>query len=308
MDIQRVAIHDSVGIVFEPVRLVEALSDLPVPVEAVGEDPDLTDRDAVVAFGPHPAFLDASWVHCIRAGYDEFPIDRYADAGVVLTNSTGIHGTTVGETVVGYLLSFARRLHVYRDHQRAHEWNREPYGVAFTLDGERVCVVGLGTLGTGVARRADALGMDVVGVRRSGDPHEHAREVYTPDALDEAVADARFVVVAVPLTDETGGLVSDATFAAMPASSYLVNVARGAVVDEDALVTALDDEAIAGAALDVFETEPLPEESPLWGYENVVVTPHVSAQTRRYHEDVAALVRTNLRRIRMGDDLTNRVV
>jgi D-2-hydroxyacid dehydrogenase (NADP+) len=308
MDIQRVVVHDSVGIVFDPPYLVEALSDLPVPVEVVGTDADLTDGDAVVAFGPHPAFLDASWVHCIRAGYDEFPIDRYAEAGVVLTNSTGIHGTTVGETVAGYMLSFARRLHVYRSQQREREWRREPYREPFTLDGERVCVVGLGTLGTGVARRADALGMDVVGVRRSGTSHEHVRRVFTPDALETAVADARFVVVAVPLTEETEGLVGREAFAAMPASSYLVNVARGAVVDENALVAALDDNTIAGAALDVFEEEPLPQESPLWGYDDVIVTPHASAQTRRYHEDIATLVRTNVRRIRGGDDLANRVV
>jgi D-2-hydroxyacid dehydrogenase (NADP+) len=308
MDLARVAIHDSVGVVFPPSVLVEALSDLPVAVETVEGDADLGEGDGVVAFGPHPSFFDASWVHGIRAGYDEFPIDRYAEAGVVLTNSTGIHHTTVGETVLGYMLAFARRLHVYRSQQERREWGREPYETPFTLDGEQVCVVGLGTLGTGVARRADAVGMDVVGVRRSGDPHEHARDVYTPDELETAVSDARFVVLAVPLTESTEGLVSDATLAAMPASSYLVNVARGAVVDESALLAALDEETIAGAALDVFAEEPLPETSPLWGYENVVVTPHASAQTRRYHEDIADLVRTNVRRIRAGDDLTNRVV
>ena len=308
MDLQRVVVHDSVGIVFEPERLVEALSDLPIPVETLESGTELDTGDAVITFGPDPAFLDASWVHGIRAGYDEFSIDRYADAGVVLTNSTGIHGTTVGETVTGYMLSFARKLHVYRSRQEGREWRREPYSEPFTLDGEQVCVVGLGTLGTGVARRADALGMDVVGVRQSGEPHEHARTVYTPDALETAVSDARFVVLAVPLTDDTEGLVSRETFAAMPASGYLVNVARGAVVDEDALLTALDEETIAGAALDVFVQEPLPETSPLWGYENVILTPHVSAQTDRYHEDIAALVRTNVRRVRGGEDLKNRVV
>ncbi|WP_318568380.1 D-2-hydroxyacid dehydrogenase [Salinigranum marinum] len=308
MELQRVVVHDSVGIIFEPSVLVEALADLPVPVETVGDAPALDEGDVVVTFSPRPSFFDASWVHSVRAGYDEFPLERYANAGVVLTNSTGIHGTTVGETVLGYMLALARRLHVFRDRQRDHEWTREPYDVPFTLAGERVCVVGLGTLGTGVARRADALGMDVVGVRASGDLHEHARRVYTPDELDDAVAGARFVVLAVPLTDETEGLVSASTFAAMDESSYLVNVARGAVVDEDALVAALDDGAVAGAALDVFAEEPLPETWPLWSHEDVVVTPHTSAATNRYHEDVAGLVRENVRRVRAGEDLTNRVV
>jgi D-2-hydroxyacid dehydrogenase (NADP+) len=308
MEIQGVVVHESVGIVFDPQLLVEALSDLPVPVRTVGEDPELERGDGVVAFGPHPSFLDAGWVHCIRAGYDEFPIDRYAEAGVVLTNSTGIHGTAVGEAVLGYMLAFARRLHVYRDRQRTREWEREPYERAFTLEGERVCVVGLGTLGTGVAKRAAAVGADVVGVRRSGEPHEHASPVYTPDALDEAVSDARFVVCAVPLTVETEGLVSASTFDAMPPESYLVNVSRGAVVDEDALVGALDSGSIAGAALDVFAEEPLSEASPLWRYDEVIATPHASSMHRRYHEDVADLVRTNVRRIDAGEDLTNRVV
>jgi D-2-hydroxyacid dehydrogenase (NADP+) len=307
MELERVVVHDSVDIVFDPGVLVEALSDLPVPIEAP-ENPTLGPGDAVVAFGPRPSFLDASWVHCIRAGYDEFPIDEYADAGVVLTNSTGIHGTAIGETVLGYMLSFARGLHTYRDRQRTRVWEREPYGTLFTLDGERVCVVGLGTLGSGVAERAAALGMDVVGVRQSGAAHEHARRVYTPDALSAAVSGARFVVLALPLTAETEGLVSHATLEAMDDESYLVNVARGGVVDQAALVAALDDEAIAGAALDVFEREPLPEESPLWADDDVVVTPHTSGLSRRYHEDVATLVRTNVRRIRAGDDLTNRVV
>jgi D-2-hydroxyacid dehydrogenase (NADP+) len=308
MDLQRVVVHDSIGIAFDPAYLVEALADLPVPVEAVGTDPDLDEDDAVVAFGPHPSFLDAAWVHCIRAGYDEFPVEAYADAGVVLTNSGGIHGTAVGETVVGYMLAFARRLHVFRDRQRERTWQRDPYEVPFTLDGERVCVVGLGTLGTGVARRAAALGMDVVGVRESGDPHEHARRVYRPEQLTDAVAGARFVVVAVPLTDETRGTVSTSTFAAMDGSSYLINVARGAVVDTDALLAALDEGAVAGAALDVFEEEPLPPESPFWDLDEVLVTPHGSSMNREYHEDVATIVRTNVRRIRAGEDLTNRVV
>ena len=308
MELTRVAVHDSVGIVFDPRLLVEALSDLPCPVRVVGENPALERGDGVVAFGPYPSFLDAGWVHCIRAGYDEFPIDRYAQEGVVLTNSTGIHGTAVGETVLGYMLACARRLHVYRDRQRAREWEREPYERPFTLAGEQVCVVGLGTLGTGVARRADALGMDVVGVRQSGEPHEHASPVYTPDTLDDAVSEARFVVCAVPLTPETEGLVSASALTSMPDESFLVNVSRGAVVDESALVGALDEGTIAGAALDVFAEEPLPEASPLWGYDEVIATPHASSMHRRYHEDVADLVRTNVRRIDAGEDLTNRVV
>lgn len=307
MELSRLLVHDSVEKVLPVDRLIEALSDLDVPVERVDGD-DVTGTDGVVTFGPRPGFLDAAWVHCIRAGYDEFDVDAYEAAGVALTNSTGVHGASVGETAVGYMLAFARRLHVYRDAQREREWTSQPYDAPFTLDGERVCVVGLGTLGRGIADRARALGADVVGVRRSGAPVEGVSEVYAPDALTEAVAGARFVAVATPLTPETEGLIGAAELGAMGEGAYLINVARGPVVDEDALLAALDDGSVAGAGLDVFETEPLPADHPLWGYENVIVTPHASAMTRDYHEDIAALVRGNAERARAGEALRNRVV
>ena len=304
----RIAIHESCGKVFPPSALVDVLSDLDAPVETVGDGAAYDDGDAVVAFGPHPDFLDAGWVHCIRAGYDEFDLDAYADRSVVLTNSTGIHGDAVGETVAGYMLAFARRLHAFRDAQNDREWVSQPYEAAFTLAGETVCVVGLGTLGRGVADRANGLGMDVVGVRRSGDPVEGVREVYAPDGLREAVADAAFVVLATPLTDETEGMIGEAEFAAMRDDARLINVARGAVVDESALVEALESGEVAGAALDAFVEEPLPTDSPLWELEEVIVTPHRGAMTRTYHEDVAELVGENVRRLDAGEEMTNRVV
>jgi D-2-hydroxyacid dehydrogenase (NADP+) len=308
MDVQRILVHDSVSIVFPPSSLVDELADLAPTVEEVGDDGSFEAGDLVVTFGPADGFLDADWVHCIRAGYDEFDVDAYAAADVVLTNSTGIHGTTVGETVTGYLTAFARRLHRYRDAQQDNQWNQAAYDEPFTLAGERLCVVGLGTLGRGVAERAAALGMEVVGVRRSGEPVSPVERVYRPAALHEAIADARFVVLAVPLTDETAGLVGEAEFDRMREDAYLVNVARGPVVDQEALVAALEAGDVAGAALDVFEREPLPGDSPLWDHEEVIVTPHVAAMTRRYHADIAGLVRENVEHARAGNALVNRVV
>ncbi|MGM0604281.1 MAG: D-2-hydroxyacid dehydrogenase [Halobacteriota archaeon] len=308
LEIDRIAIHDSCGIVFPPGELHTALSDLDVRVETVADGEAFDRTDGVVAFGPGANFLDAGWIHCIRAGYDDFDVDRYLDASVVLTNSTGIHGTSVGETVAGYMLAFARRLHRYRDRQREGVWEREPQSVPFTVENERICVVGLGTLGGGIAARANGLGMEVVGVRQSGKATPGVESVYTPDELADAVEGARFVAVATPLTPDTEGLIDGAVLSAMSEDAYLINVSRGPVVDERALIEAIDLGMIAGAGLDVFETEPLPEDSPLWDYENVILTPHVSAMKNTYHEDVAALVRENVRRIDAGDDLYNRVV
>ena len=303
-----IGIHDSVKAVFPPEALSEALGDVEADVRIVsGGD---VDCDALVTLVSHDGFLesDIEWIHSIQAGFDRFPLETLEAKGIALTNSTGIHGDTVGETVAGYMLSFARGLHRYRDRQNDREWNRESWDVPFTLADSSVCIVGLGTLGRGVALRADALGMDVVGVRRTPTPIEHVETVYPAGELEAAIADARFVVVTVPLNETTAGLVGAEELAAMRADSVLVNVARGPVVDQAALVESLEADSIGGAALDVFETEPLPAESPLWGMENVIVTPHVAAATGAYYRRIETLVRENLSRLADGDSLANRVV
>lgn len=299
----RIHVHESVTPVFDPDLLTAFLER-----EGVSTTDSLDDCDGVVAFAHDDALFDVPWVHAITAGYDNYPVERYRETGVTFTNSTGIHGASVGESVVGHCLTFARRLHRYRDRQHDRVWEREPYERAFTVRDERACVVGLGTLGEGVAVRLDALGMDVIGVRRTPALVPGVSEVFTPDALTEAVADARFVVLTVPLTDETTGLVDEAILDAMREDAYLVNVARGEVVDHDALVTALEEGAVAGAALDALDPEPLPESSPLWGFEEVLITPHCAALTNDYHEAVGALVAANARRIGDGQSPVNHVV
>ncbi|MFB6079533.1 MAG: D-2-hydroxyacid dehydrogenase [Haloferacaceae archaeon] len=305
--LERLCVHETVSTKIPAEAFVEAFSDLSIPAELVGDDETYDRTDAVASFKPREAFLDAAWTHCIRAGYDEFDTDAYEAAGIPLTNSTGIHGTTVGEIAVGYMLSLARMLHIYRDYQNENEWYEPEYERPFTVENEKLCVVGLGTLGEGTATRADALGMDVVGVRRSDEPVPGVSEIYHPDELHEAIADARFVTVAIPHTPETEGMFSTPEFETMRDDAYLINVARGPIVDEDALADAVADGTIAGAGLDVFETEPLPADSPLWDLEEVIISPHRGSATNRYHLDIADLVKENVRRYQAGEDLKNRV-
>ncbi|WP_158055486.1 D-2-hydroxyacid dehydrogenase [Halorussus halophilus] len=311
MQLQTIGLHDSLGVVFPPEKLREALADLDAEVRIVGDDPNkLTDCDALVTFAHREEFLDADldWIHSIQAGYDRFPLDAFEEANVTLTNSSGIHRTSVGEFGVGLMLMLARRLHAYSRQQTRNEWRRPEWDEGFTLAGESLCVVGLGTLGYGIAERADALGMTVTGVRRSGESRPGVEEVYTPDELHEAISDATFVALAVPLTEETEGMMSDAEFAAMREDAYFLNVARGACVDQSALVAALEAGEIAGAGLDVFEEEPLPESSPLWEMDEVIVTPHAAAAERDYYRHIEELVRENVERIRTDGELTNRVI
>jgi len=310
-EISTLGVHDSVAEVFPPSIFRDALVDGDGPtVRVVGADDDLTACDALVTFTYEDRFLDAGldWIHSIQAGVDRFPFDALRERGVALTNSTGIHGDVVGETGVGLMLAFARRLHVHRSNQERGEWVKPAWDDAFPLRRESACVVGLGTLGQGIATRASALGMGVTGVKRTPTPVDGVDRVYPPEALHEAIADARFVALAVPLTDDTEGMLSTPEFETMRDDAYLVNVARGPVVDQAALVDALDAGELAGAGLDVFETEPLPADSTLWDREEVIVTPHAAGFNQEYYERVATIVRENLRRFDAGESLTNRVV
>lgn len=307
MQIDQLGIHDSVSAVFPPERLRTALSDSGPEVRVVDGE-EARDCDAVVTFAYEEGFLDCEWIHSIQAGYDRFPLEELEGRGIVLTNSTGIHGESVGETAVGYMLAVARRLHQYARQQERKRWDRPDWDVPFTLAGESVCVVGLGTLGKGIARRANAMGMEVTGVRRSETPVEGVERVYANDDLHEALSGATFVALATPLNEQTRGLIGEAELAVMGEGSYLINVARGGVVDQEALVGALTEGEIRGAALDVFEREPLPEGSPLWGMEEVIVTPHAAAYTRGYYEAIAGLVRRNVDRSTAGKPFENRIV
>jgi len=299
-----------VSAIFPPDELADELSDLDAEVAVVGDGSDeFADCDGVVTFTHRDAYLDhLDWVHSVQAGYDRFPLKGFEARGVALTNSSGIHYDSVGETVAGYVLAFARRLHDAVDAQGRREWDRPEWHEPFTVAGESICVVGLGALGRGIADRADGLGMDVSGVKRTPEDVPGVREVYPSDEYRTAVADATFVALAVPLTDETESMIGAAAFEAMRDDAYLLNVARGDVVDQSALVDALQSGEIAGAALDVFEEEPLPDDSPLWGMDEVIITPHMAGSTRDYHRNVAELVRENAARIADGEELYNRVV
>lgn len=306
-ELERLGVHESVELVFPPSELADSLSELPVDVSVIGDD-EIDSCDAVVTLEHRDALLECEWVHSIQAGVDRFPFEEFEERGVLLTNSTGIHDRWVGETVASYLLAFARRLHRHVANQQERRWEQPAWDDGFTLPGSTACVVGTGTLGSGVAEVLGSLGVRITGVRRSGDPVEGFEAVYASENLLEAVVDADFVIVTLPLTDATHHMFDADVFAAMADDAYLVNVGRGPVVDESALIEALETDSIAGAALDVFETEPLPEESPLWGMAEVIVSPHCAAFSEDYYRAVGDLVRENVDRAERGESFHNRVV
>jgi phosphoglycerate dehydrogenase-like enzyme len=274
------------------------------------EERDLV-ADAAVVTGPR---LDESLLGAADslelfagayAGHSHLPLKAFESRGVAVTNASGVHAPNVAEHVLGAILAFSRNFHVGRERANRGEWRSYQTG---ELQGSTVAVVGLGAIGSAVVDRLNAFGVRTVGVR--GDPSDGgpADEVVGPDRFHEAIAEAAYVVLACPLTEATRGLVDREAFRTMRDDGVLVNVARGQVVDTDALVAALRRNAVGGAALDVTDPEPLPPDHPFWGFENVLVTPHNAGSTPRYYDRLADLVAENVGRLVRGETLTNRVV
>lgn len=246
------------------------------------------------------------WVQALSAGTDFYDYDALEARGVALTSASGVHAKPIGQQILAYLLFFERRLQRAVAQQARREWERY---AARELGDRTVGVVGVGAIGSQAAEYCQFFGARVLGVKR--DPTEKpdsVDEIYGPGDLSAVLPEADYLVLATPLTDETRGMIDAEALATLPADAVLVNVGRGEVVVQDALVSALESGHLGGAALDVFEEEPLPEESPLWGREDVLVTPHVAGSTPHYWERAAEIFLDNLDRYRAGEPLCNRVV
>jgi phosphoglycerate dehydrogenase-like enzyme len=224
---------------------------------------------------------------------------------VAISSASGVHAVPLAEWSIFGLLAFAKGLPRLRRDAAERRWDHYP---TMELRGQTLLVVGAGAIGLEVARLASAFGMRVVGVRRKTDEElPHIDSVHPPEQLRELVGDAHAIVVTLPLTDETRGLIDRDTIGRMRDGAIFVNVGRGRVVDEEALIDALRSGKLAGAALDVTAKEPLPAESPLWELENVIISPHTAALSWHENERIVDLFAENLRRYLRGDELLSRV-
>jgi phosphoglycerate dehydrogenase-like enzyme len=230
------------------------------------------------------------WLHAMGAGVD-WALVPELPRRVVVTRSPGIFGPWMAEYVLGWCLWVTQRMEQYRRAQARREWTQ--HHPPERLAGKTMAIVGLGDIGGLVARTARGAGLHVIGVTRSGRAVPGVERVYRSRDLRSALAVADFVVLIVPLSDATRGMIGAAELAAMRPSAWLVNIGRGALVDEPALVQALATRTIAGAVLDVFATEPLPRDHPLWTTDNAVITPHISGPnvpdelTRVFNDNLA---------------------
>lgn len=251
------------------------------------------------------------YVQSFSAGLNQFDLAAFRAKGVFLAGASGVNRNAVSEHVFGLLLSLTRQLNLARDYQSRHLWRPAPpprESREEEIAGKTMLIIGLGTIGDRVARLAKAFDMQVIGVRRdAAHGRGHADEVHGFHDLPGLIPRADVVVLCCPLTDQTRGLLSRPLIAALRPSAYVVNVARGACIDQAALTEALQAHRIAGAALDVTDPEPLPPESPLWDLPNVVISPHTGGETRFYERNVIGILRDNLARLQAGDTaLTNR--
>ena len=246
------------------------------------------------------------WIQATSSGIGPFVSNAGLDrSGIRITNAAGIHAVPLAEHVLLALLYFVKAVPARLRDQRAHVWERY---CGRELRGMTAGVVGLGAVGSEVARTLRAVGLRVVGVRRTlvDDPAAlHVDEATTPDRLHELLPRCDALVLIAPHTPETEGLIGARELALLPAGAVLVNIARGALVDEDALVAALRSGHLGGAALDVATVEPLPAESPLWGLPNVLITAHSASTVERENERLADLFVDNMRRFRAGEPLIN---
>ncbi len=254
------------------------------------------------------------WLQFPGAGIDSLASTGLldADSGVIVTTAAGIHATTISEYVFGSMLMFNWNWPQMVRLQDEHVWARSATWYHLggrELAGQTLGIVGLGSIGRRIAQLGRAFGMRVLGTRRSiqsqGDQESDVDQTFPPEQLHELLHLSDYVVISVPLTPNTEKLIGETELRIMRRNAYLVNIARGRVIDERALVRALREGWIAGAGLDVTEEEPLPSDSPLYSMPNVILTPHISGNSAHYDTRLAALFADNLKRYRAGQQLQN---
>jgi D-2-hydroxyacid dehydrogenase (NADP+) len=270
-------------------------------------DTILANAEIIYGFGlPKDVVARAhglKWVQMSSAGVDRFLTDELRQSNIVMTNVRGMHAVPIGEFVLGEMLMFAKGAQHCFQQKQGKQW--KPF-MPSMLHSKTVGIIGLGTIGREIARLSKAFGMRVLGVRRSGGKTKKPRyvdELFPRKQLKQMLSESDYVILTVPLTSETQKCIGEPELCSMKPTAYLINVARGNVVDEEALVKALEDNRIAGAGLDVFAVEPLPAASRLWNLSNVIFSPHIAGGMEGYAEQATEIFCENLTRYLAGKKL-----
>jgi len=268
----------------------------------------LENADAIIG-GPTREMLQAAkkvkWVQILSAGVDEYRYPELLDGRVRVTNGRGIASPGIADHAVGMLLALTRKFTYFIETRTRESWLRRPYGL-LELNGKTALIIGVGNIGSQIARRVSAFDMTVIGVDpKEMPPSPFVQRMVYPDRLDEMLPLADVVFVSAPLTPESEGMMGERQFGLMKKGSYYVAVSRGGLYKMDALLRALDNKTLAGAAVDVTTPEPLPPGHPLWKFENVIITPHIATETDAERPRRLELLKENVRRFARGEPLRN---
>lgn len=278
------------------------------PLERIRDTPDveivttIRDADAILLAPRFGSVLvdhwremeNVRWIHSLGAGVETLPFDLLSSRDVVVTNARGLYADALAEFVIAAMLYFAKDLRRLAVQQTARQWT--PF-IVDRLEGKTLGIIGYGSIGEAIGRRATALGMEIITIRR--------RQDFGDPTIDDVMADCDFIALSVPLTPSTHGIINAARLAKMRSNAVLINVSRGTVVDEIALIDALAEKRIRGAALDVFATEPLPPEHRFWTLDNVLLSPHSADHTADAHDRAMHFFLENLARFQRGESLEN---
>ncbi|WP_026691295.1 D-2-hydroxyacid dehydrogenase [Alteribacter aurantiacus] len=228
------------------------------------------------------------WLQTWSAGINGLPLGRLEKADVAITSANGVHANPISETIFGLMLALTRKIHTYVLQQQDKTWHHA--NMNLELHNKTVGIIGVGAIGKETAKIAKAFGMKTLGIRHSGKEVEHIDQMYTLDHFHDLLPECDYVVSTLPLTEQTNRLFDKKAFDLMKKTAFFINIGRGQLLDEHAMIEALQTGAIAGAGLDVFEKEPLEETNPLWEMENVIVTPHTAGSTEFYNERVMEMI------------------
>ena len=251
---------------------------------------------------------ELKWLHVFNAGVDHPVFASILERGVRLTTSSGSAAEPIAQTAIAGMLYFARGFPRWTANRLVRGWNQYPPDAQPPdLRGQTMLIYGLGRIGTEIARLARLLGLRVIGVRRHAIKAEHVDEIHTPDQLAALLPRCNWFTVACPLTGETRGIIDAAMLAGLPRGAHVINISRGEIIDEPALIAAIQSQHLGGAYLDVFAQEPLPADSPLWDMPNVFVSPHNASASAGNDARINAIFLDNLRRWQRNEPLINEV-
>lgn len=281
-------------------------------VEDPAAEDGFGDADAIIGWRLTSEQLENSprlqWLQTTSAGVERVLTPEMIDRGIVITNASGVHSVSISEHLMAMMLAFGRCLPLLMKNQQRHTWRDENLRAeVFELYGQTLMIVGVGDIGIALGNRAAAFGMKVIGVRRRTDlpQPDSFDEIVSTDDLTKRLPEADHVAICLPLTDATRGLVGTEQIQAMKPGAFIYNIGRGPIIDQEALLQALESGRLGGAGLDVTDPEPLPEDSPLWDMPNVLITAHTSGSSPVYWRRASEIVVENVSRWQHGEALNN---